>query len=69
LRQQLLRVVCDMCGFVSQFEIVNSNPLTVTTDVPWVLNRNGWTTLAKEGGSQFDTYDLCPACSRRTGEN
>lgn len=69
MRQSILRVVCNMCGFVANFETVNSEPLTVTTDIPWVLDRNGWTSCEKNFGSQFDVYDLCPACSKRTGEN
>jgi len=65
MRQNILRVVCDVCGFVAQFETMNSDPLTVTTDIPWVLERNGWRTLPKENGSQFDTFDQCPACKER----
>ena len=48
-----------------QLEPPHPFALTVTTDIPWVLERNGWRTLPKENGSQFDTFDQCPACKER----
>lgn len=64
MRQQLFRLVCDDCGLVMMFEIVNSNPLTVTTDVPAMIERHGWQSVPKEGGGMFDLYDRCAACKR-----
>ena len=57
-----MRIVCDKCGLVLTFETMNSEPLTVTTDIPAMIERQGWATGPKENGSRFSPYDHCPAC-------
>lgn len=63
MRQQLLRLVCDSCGFIAHFETMNSEPLTVTTEVQTMVERQGWISAPKEGG-RFSTYDTCPSCNK-----
>lgn len=61
MRQVLLRLVCDDCGFVATFEIMNSEPLTSTTNIQTMVERHGWRSRPKEN-STFSTFDQCPAC-------
>lgn len=65
MRQTILRLVCDDCGRIAQFEITNSNPLTANTNIAEDVRKRGWNARLKEHGSQFDTYDQCPTCNKR----
>jgi hypothetical protein len=69
MRQSLFRLVCDDCGFVAHFETMNSEPLTATLpgNVQGLIERAGWTSGKKEGGSSFNLYDRCPHCTTRRG--
>ena len=67
MRTAILRLVCDDCGFIGQFETMNSEPLTATTDVQGMVDRAGWNTTPKMyrdggGSSKFSTHDRCPWC-------
>jgi hypothetical protein len=64
MRQILLRLVCDDCGYVAHFETANYEPLTATLVPQVMVERHGWFTGVKEGSS-FATYDRCPACVKR----
>jgi hypothetical protein len=61
MRQLVLRVVCDHCGLAMMLETMNSEPLTVTTNIQGMVERQGWQSVPKEGSS-FSTHDCCPAC-------
>jgi hypothetical protein len=60
----ILRLVCDTCGFIAQFETLNSEPLTATTDIPAMVERAGWRSIRKIGSS-FAMQDTCPTCVAR----
>lgn len=62
MRQTVLRLVCDDCGKIEQFEIASTDPLTFSTDVSGFISRAGWHATKKEGGSNFSPHDRCPAC-------
>lgn len=62
MRQTVLRMVCDRCGKVEEFETMNSEPLTATTDIPEMIKAHGWRSHPKEG-SRFSMYDECLICS------
>jgi hypothetical protein len=62
MRQTILRLVCDECGLIAHLEIANSEPLTATTDVAGMIERQGWRSAPKIGSS-FSTHDTCPRCS------
>jgi hypothetical protein len=62
MRQTILRLVCDECGLIAHLEIANSEPLTATTDVQGMVERQGWTTKRKENAGIFTTHDTCPRC-------
>lgn len=61
MRQQILRIVCESCGIVEQYEIVNHEPLIATINVQVILDAHGWITLPKHG-SNFATADYCVRC-------
>ncbi len=64
MRQSILRLVCDDCGLIACFETMNSEPLTVTTEIQGMVDKQGWHSQPKEN-SRFSTYDLCPSCKQR----
>ena len=64
MRQLILRLVCDDCGCVLHLEVMNSEPLTLTTDIPAMVERRGWRYGPKEG-STFSTWDQCDQCKER----
>ena len=61
MRQQILRIVCDGCGLIAQWEILNHEPLVSTLYPQEMVERQGWHTVPKEGG-RFSPYDLCEKC-------
>lgn len=63
MRQNVLRVVCDSCGLIVSFEVMNSDPLTYTMYPQTMLDRQGWRSRPKEGSTGvFSPTDLCPEC-------
>ncbi len=62
MHQTILRLVCDECGVIEQFEVSNSDPLTATIYPRSMVEKRGWQMRPKQGASQFNTYDVCPVC-------
>lgn len=61
MRQQIVRLVCDNCGLIAQWEISNSEPLIANVNVQKTIEECGWHTTPKDG-CRFATNDLCEKC-------